>query len=636
MIVHEPVRKVRKKGESVVTVSEPGRSLRAVTAEDREIERIKQLPPAFIPIQDAPVRDAIRLVADSAGMSYISPEEGEFEDATVSLRMNGNPWDLLQVLSESFGIGMEFRNNLWYFYTINVDELVTRSYKLRWNPQESVELEAPSINSQLGGGGVGGRSGGTTGGGGLGGGGTTGLGRQSSGQSSAGSAEIDSDRIVSEIEKVLETPTSGLDVVRVDEFEVGKDNEALGVPGWSPAVRRTGDGDAPTGTVVWDSDNRRFMVTATRQQHKRVEHLLEMIDRPQTLIKIAAIVIETDINPSMSFGMDWDFDFTTRWTSNKPNNSFDGETTLSVGGGNGLSSDFEAARLSDTDFDALLPNPSGALLTVDRVQAQLNALAQEGDSRVRQRPTVVTIDNRLVSLQAVTQTPVVDSSTVNNSSDNDTSTAQVSYISTGTVVSIFPKIIESEYADGDSVRMSIALQVSAIVDEVELSTVDGESNPFPVVAERTYTYEVVVPTGYTLAIGGLAEQRRVTNETSVPLLGSIPGLGWLFKNRTDEMEERNLIAYITPMVMESDTSEIEAGGDIPMPSFRDVERDFGEGQNRAFFDDVAPPKWSYGGPGYEQVSRIPLFKGDEDNAERENPNPVESRTTDRKFGPPTR
>ncbi len=48
-----------------------------------------------------------------------------------------------------------------------------------------------------------------------------------------------------------------------------------------------------------------MIITATRQQHSLIEEYLKTIDKPQKLIKIQSLIVETNKNPRKDFGFDW-------------------------------------------------------------------------------------------------------------------------------------------------------------------------------------------------------------------------------------------------------------------------------------------------------------------------------------------
>jgi type IV pilus assembly protein PilQ len=61
--------------------------------------------------------------------------------------------------------------------------------------------------------------------------------------------------------------------------------------------------------------------------------------------------------------------------------------------------------------------------------------------------------------------------------------------------------------------------------------------------------EVLVENGGTVVIGGIFEQNDRTDVTKIPLLGDIPGIGWLFKNSTTTSNKTELLVFITPRVV---------------------------------------------------------------------------------------
>jgi type IV pilus assembly protein PilQ len=61
--------------------------------------------------------------------------------------------------------------------------------------------------------------------------------------------------------------------------------------------------------------------------------------------------------------------------------------------------------------------------------------------------------------------------------------------------------------------------------------------------------EVLVENGGTVVLGGIYEQNDRTDTTQVPLLGDIPVIGWLFKNRATTTGKSELLVFITPRVV---------------------------------------------------------------------------------------
>jgi general secretion pathway protein D len=53
----------------------------------------------------------------------------------------------------------------------------------------------------------------------------------------------------------------------------------------------------------------------------------------------------------------------------------------------------------------------------------------------------------------------------------------------------------------------------------------------------------------TVAMGGLLRDRETITSNKVPILGDIPVLGWLFKNKSRNLTKVNLLFFMTPKII---------------------------------------------------------------------------------------
>ena len=68
----------------------------------------------------------------------------------------------------------------------------------------------------------------------------------------------------------------------------------------------------------------------------------------------------------------------------------------------------------------------------------------------------------------------------------------------------------------------------------------------------------MIADGKTGVIGGILTNQSRDETRQVPLLGTLPGLGWLFKKRNESIEQRNLTIFVTPRIIQmSDRNEYE-------------------------------------------------------------------------------
>jgi general secretion pathway protein D len=107
----------------------------------------------------------------------------------------------------------------------------------------------------------------------------------------------------------------------------------------------------------------------------------------------------------------------------------------------------------------------------------------------------------------------------------------------GTILKITPQINE-----GDAVMLKIEQEDSSVAAGTQ-GAVDLVTN------KRTVTTTVLVDDGGVVVLGGLITDTARENENRVPILGSIPIIGELFKTRFGNKEKRNLMLFIRPTII---------------------------------------------------------------------------------------
>jgi len=72
----------------------------------------------------------------------------------------------------------------------------------------------------------------------------------------------------------------------------------------------------------------------------------------------------------------------------------------------------------------------------------------------------------------------------------------------------------------------------------------------PSINSKVVTTEVLVENGGTVVVGGVFTQDIADTTNKVPLLGDIPVLGWMFKNKVKTDSKTELLIFITPKIMQ--------------------------------------------------------------------------------------
>jgi type IV pilus assembly protein PilQ len=70
----------------------------------------------------------------------------------------------------------------------------------------------------------------------------------------------------------------------------------------------------------------------------------------------------------------------------------------------------------------------------------------------------------------------------------------------------------------------------------------------PNINRRAMSSTLIIKEGETIVLGGLIQESESESRTQVPLLGSIPLLGYLFSSTTHSTNKSELVIYITPHI----------------------------------------------------------------------------------------
>ena len=99
----------------------------------------------------------------------------------------------------------------------------------------------------------------------------------------------------------------------------------------------------------------------------------------------------------------------------------------------------------------------------------------------------------------------------------------------------------------NKVTRFIKLKIQQKIDDFSGRTTNTSSGVGKTIRNANTT--VVVRDRDTIAMGGLMRDKETHQLNKVPLLGDIPVVGWLFKNKTKTTEKVNLLFFLTPRIL---------------------------------------------------------------------------------------
>jgi general secretion pathway protein D len=101
----------------------------------------------------------------------------------------------------------------------------------------------------------------------------------------------------------------------------------------------------------------------------------------------------------------------------------------------------------------------------------------------------------------------------------------------------------------NKVTRFVKLKINQKIDDFKAGQGDPNSGIGLPTTTRTAITEVMVRDRDTIAMGGLLRDREVVTNNKVPILGDIPVLGWLFKNKSRVVEKVNILLFMTPKIL---------------------------------------------------------------------------------------
>lgn len=292
------------------------------------------------------------------------------------------------------------------------------------------------------------------------------------------------------------------------------------------------------GSVVVDPRTNQLFVQDTTARLEEIRRLLQKIDVPVPQVLIEARIVEADDSFSQNLGVRFGF---ARITNRSWVNAGAGSTFGPGGAGanplNAIS--INGTTINNPNFVNLPAGPIGGFnagtfaLTLNNssvtslLNLELSALEADGRGKIVSSPRVVTADKVKAVIEQGTEIPY-----------------QQATSSGATSVSFRKATLKLEVTPQITPEGAIFLDVKVNKDSRGQDTASG-----PAIDTKNVQTQVLVENGGTVVLGGIYEQLERTTITKVPVLGDVPVLGALFRNRQRTSDRSELLIFITPRVV---------------------------------------------------------------------------------------
>ena len=283
------------------------------------------------------------------------------------------------------------------------------------------------------------------------------------------------------------------------------------------------------GTVRGDDRSNSLIVSALSKRMEEVEKIVQALDEKTREVLIEAKIIKVTLSDDFDAGINWQQIF--RDTSNqlgveKYRPTFTGTFPTTV-------AQFGQLQVGNA--------------ATDQLSATLKYLQTVGQTKVLSSPRIMAINKEAARILIGTREAFVTTTTTTGQTTSTTA-ENVTFVDVGISLEVTPTINDDGY---------VTMKIKPEVSNVGRTLVTPTNNEIPIIDTTLAETSIMVKDGTTIIIGGLRKNEKTKTVRKVPIAGSIPFLGALFRSTDEDIEKIELVVFITPYVVTGDTTFTE-------------------------------------------------------------------------------
>ncbi|BAP42215.1 general secretion pathway protein D [Pseudomonas sp. StFLB209] len=288
-------------------------------------------------------------------------------------------------------------------------------------------------------------------------------------------------------------------------------------------------------TIQADTTTNTLLISAPEPLYRNLREVIDLLDQRRAQVVIESLIVEVAEDDANEFGVQW-------LTGNLNGNGVIGGANL---GGSGLNLNGQSSvDVLPQGLNLGYVNGTVEIPGIGRIldlKVLARALKSKGGSNVLSTPNLLTLDNEVASIFVGQTIPFVSGSYVTGGGGTSNNPFQtVTREEVGLKLNVRPQISE-----GGTVKLDIYQEVSSI-DERASST---SSSAGIVTNKRAIDTSILLDDGQIMVLGGLLQDGYSQSNEAVPWLGSLPGVGALFRNERRSLNKTNLMVFLRPYII---------------------------------------------------------------------------------------
>ncbi len=291
--------------------------------------------------------------------------------------------------------------------------------------------------------------------------------------------------------------------------------------------------------ITSDKNNNALVVTASPTDWLTLRDVIGRLDIPRDQVYVEGLILEANVTKDRGFGVEY------AGAYGQGNIQRAGFTKQSSGLFNLLTSGVPQSVGAFVGGFGLGPsrkvnvpgaNGASSEVRINAISGFIRAIASHQSTNILATPQILALDNTEATFE-VGDTEPIQNQTIGQGVSSFSTTQQEAKLS----LKITPQI--------NKVTRFVKLKINQKIDDFKAASggdTPGRGRP---TTTRTAITEVMVRDRDTIAMGGLLRDREVVTNNKIPLLGDIPVLGWLFKNKSRVVEKVNILFFMTPKIL---------------------------------------------------------------------------------------
>jgi type IV pilus assembly protein PilQ len=267
------------------------------------------------------------------------------------------------------------------------------------------------------------------------------------------------------------------------------------------------------GSISVDTRTNMVIMTDTAEKIQRAREIIQRLDMVTPQVIIEARIVEVSSNFSREIGIQWSLDADNNESS----------TLGGIWGYDSIVNLPPSNRAGSIGFQ--FSRIFGTPLLID---ARLSAIETLGEGKIVSAPKVMTLNNKKAIIKQGREIPysVIGADGMVNTEFKDVDL----------LLEVIPHVTPDD---------RVTLRVLITKDEIAEFSVEG----IPSLSTKRAETELLVNDGETIVIGGILLSNEQKTVDSVPGLGKVPVLKWLFKRDFNSNRKEELLIFLTPRIM---------------------------------------------------------------------------------------